>query len=150
MKRLILILSILTVLLFVGGCGKKEDLQENKKTNDVNENIENPQINTMTAFEQFESNLASKNIAYEKVIIAAEMVGAAEGYKYKMPDGKVELYRFEKDSDALKSVRENKSITLEGFGSFPVSINDENKEIAILIDTENNNETILEIFNSIK
>ena len=138
MKRRIVLL-FLTMLLMLGivGCQNSE----------TNNDAKAPEEPALTKFEQFEKGLNDNNITFEKTVMAAEMVGAVEGYKYKFDDGKFELYRFEDGSDALKQATENKSIHLEGFGSFPVEINN---NLAGIVDVENNKDTLMEIFNNIK
>lgn len=142
-KISLLFLTLLLLTIGIVGCQSKETNETNKDASD-SQVYEEP---TLTKFEQFEKGLNDKKITFEKNVMAAEMVGAVEGYKYKFVDGKIELYRFEKGSDALKQVTENKSVHLEGFGSFPVEINN---NLAAIVDVSNNKDILMEIFNNIK
>lgn len=137
MKKILLLLLTLLLMIGIIGC----------QGNEANNGAQVPEEPALTKFEQFEKGLNDNNITFEKNVMAAEMVGAVEGYKYKFDDGKFELYRFEDGSDALKQATENKSIHLEGFGSFPVEINN---NLAAIVDAENNKDILMEIFNNIK
>lgn len=59
----------------------------------------------------------------EEVKMAAEMIGASDGHKWITEDSNIEIYKFDKNSDKFKVVKENKKIELEGLGEFPVLIN---------------------------
>lgn len=129
MKR-VFIIALALVLVMLAGCvsGGTQD--------------------TKTTFEQFEAGMDDAGFAYEKTTMAAAYIGALEGYKYEfISGGKVELYRFDPDSEALKNATINKSVFMEGFGSFPAEIN--GKMILLANDNESK-DTISEIFNSIK
>lgn len=137
MKRMLLLILSLLLTLGIVGC----------QSNKANNGAQGAKEPTLTKFEQFEKALNDNNIAFEKTVMAAEMVGAVEGCKYKFDNGKFELYRFENGSDALKKATENKSIHLEGIGSFPAEINN---DLAAIVDVEKNKDLLIEIFNSIK
>lgn len=137
MKRILLVLLTIIIILGLAGCTGGAGATNMEKTDNQK----------LTAFEQFEKGLKDNNLTYEKVIMAADMVGAVEGYKYKFESGKAEVYRFDKDSKALKDASENKSLRLEGFGSFPAEING---NFVLLVDDRINNDSIMKIFKEIK
>lgn len=57
-------------------------------------------------------------------VMAAEMIGAIEGYKYNISDEiKVEVYLFKEDSEAYKKIKETGKVALEGFGDFDIIMN---------------------------
>lgn len=70
-----------------------------------------------TAFEKFEKALDGKNITYEKVRMAAEMIGAKEGYKYKTGSGNIEMYEYDKTSSAYQTAEAEQKITSD-YGSY--------------------------------
>ena len=63
-----------------------------------------PSVESTTPFEQFRSSLDDAGYTYEVTTMAAELVGASSGEKYKFDFGTVELYQFDEDSDALAQV----------------------------------------------
>lgn len=143
MKKISLMFLALMMIVCLFGCGQNGDAPEG----DGQENQQIEQQPKATVFEQFEAGLTNDGLTYEKVTMAAEYVGAEEGYKYMMDSGNVELYRFDEDSDAFKEVSENKSVKLEGFGSFPVELNG---NMALLINDVTDPENIMGIFNGIE
>lgn len=73
-------------------------------------------------FAQFENALTASGANFEKITMAAEMVGAVEGVKYTSADWQIELYRFDENSDAYKAAYASGTLTLDGFGSFPARV----------------------------
>lgn len=93
-KILTILLTVLTIFTFVACTESK----------------------TQTKFEQFESMLDENNIKYEKTTKAAAIVGAKEGYGYKISDNeKFELYLFDKNTDAYKKAVKDNKLIIEGF-----------------------------------
>ena len=74
-----------------------------------------------TAFEKFEKALDGKNITYEKVRMAAEMIGAKEGYKYKTGSGNIEMYEYDKTSSAYQTAEAEQKITSD-YGSYDATV----------------------------
>ena len=111
-KRIICGILSAAVLLGMAGCASKTDGP-----------VESSAKDERTVFEQVEDGLTDAGIKFEKTVMAAEMVGAVEGQKYKLSTGNVEVYRFEKDSDALKDAKSSGTLTLKDYGSFEAEIN---------------------------
>jgi len=101
----------------------------------------------ITKFDLFEKGLNSANIHYQSTEMGADLIGAEEGRKYKFDEEKVELYRFDEDSDEFQDVIQHKAVTLEGFGSFPVEVNG---NMVLMIEDTKNKDIILEIFYGLK
>lgn len=99
-----------------------------------------------TPFDRFAAGLDDANYSYESVVMAAELVGAKTGMKYKFDFGKVELYQFEDSSDALSKAIDDGGLTMEGFGVFPCKFNG---NLAILIDVTEHEESLLSLFNGL-
>jgi len=99
-----------------------------------------------TPFDKFQRELDDAGYTYEVVPMAAELVGATSGVKYKLDFGNIEVYQFEDGSEALASAVESGGILLEGFGTFPC---DFNGNLAALIDVTENKDAILDLFNSL-
>lgn len=75
-----------------------------------------------TVFQQFEAALTEKNLTFEKVTMAAELIGAEQGVKYKLQDENVEIYRFDTSSDAYLEAEKTQSLKMEGFGAFEATV----------------------------
>lgn len=116
MKRVLGIAISIVMLLSLTACGSKG---ENKASGGNGQ----PSTTQQTKFEQFEAGLNDAGITYEKVTMAAEIVGTSTGVKYEIGDGAIELYEFDPSSDACKTMQEKKALTMEGFGDFPVEVN---------------------------
>lgn len=152
-KRIITCLLALVTVLVITSCGNKTATQEPKQnagepianeTIQETENTESTTNNeTKDGFAKFEEELAEKAIAYEKINMAADMIGAVEGYAYKIGESKVELYRFDTESDAYKNAESSGKVVLEFF----------NTEIDILLNGEfgiiNGTPETIEIFKNI-
>lgn len=95
------------------------------------------------AFEQFKAALDDAGYTYEVVPMAAELVGAERGEKYKFDFGSVELYRFAAGADPLTSGE----VTLEGFGAFPIEVNG---DYGLLVSLDENEDAIKAIFDELK
>lgn len=104
----------------------------------------------LSKFQQFEKGLTEKQIEYEVNDKMASMVGAKEGYGYVFSDETaVELYLFDKNSDAYKeAIKENK-ITLESFDmTMDVIFND---DICVYYNGEPSNKSDIQtIFENLK
>lgn len=100
MKRKLIVITLAVMMLAsLVACGGKKDV-----------------------LSKFEDELKSRNIAYEKVETAAAMIGAEKGVKFLIGDGRVEVYVFDKSSEAYKTAEKNQKISLAGFGEFPALI----------------------------
>lgn len=105
-----------------------------------------PSDGVKTPFEDFEAGLTDAGYKFETVIMAAELVGAKTGMKYKLDFGSAELYQFESGSDALKKAVEDGGLNLEGFGTFPCHFNG---DLAVIIDVTENEDSLLDLFNEL-
>lgn len=99
-----------------------------------------------TAFERFENSLDDAGYSYETTTMAANLVGAHIGTKYKFDFGKVELYQLDENSEALSKAVEDGGLYMEGFGVFPCEFNG---NLAMLIDVTENEDALLDLFNSL-
>lgn len=100
----------------------------------------------VTPFDKFKSALDNAGYSYETVAMAADLVGAQSGTKYKFDFGTVELYQFEEGSDILKSAVANGGLSLPGFGVFPCHFKG---NLALIVDVNENEDAILNLFNSL-
>ena len=159
MRRLLLTTLAILLMFMLVACGDSDPLNSDTPLNQANvvQDTDSSSINSdseavsesKSKFEQFEIGLSNKGIYFEKEPVAAEMVGASTGIRYTIGNGSAELYEFDPQSDACKTMQANEVLTLEGFGSFPVMVNN---ELALsLSEVDSNIESdILEIFNSLQ
>ena len=72
--------------------------------------------------EKYEDELKSRGLKYETVQMAAAMVGAKEGVKFLIGDGRIELYVFDKSSEKYKEFEKSQTMYVEGIASFPAIV----------------------------
>lgn len=93
------------------------------------------------SFEKFEKILTDNGLTIsETTDMAADLLGAKQGKKYKTDGGDFELYKFNTSSDAYKKAESDGVVTLEGFGDFNVTVKDGFALVA------NDNEKITDAF----
>lgn len=152
MKKVICLLMVASMCVSMAACGESTSssssaAQSSKaiassSTTSVSSQAE------QTKFEEFEAGLDKLNIKYTKINMGAEFVGAEQGIKYKFDDGSIELYKFDKDSDAYKKAVQNKALTVESMGSFAAEFND---NMALYFDNNVSKKSDIEdLFKSLK
>jgi uncharacterized protein YxeA len=152
MKR-VLVLIMALMLTLISACSTntstpvaddKNVVQNGEKQEDKAQDSKKEE--KINLFEEFENNL-NKDFEFEKVIKAAEMIDANEGYGYKFNDGrKVEVYRFD-DKDKLKDFLEN-GFKIEGFNiTLKAAANKDNFVIINTCDNDENIDDIIKVFN---
>lgn len=157
LKTLLALLLVAVMALSFVSCGN------NNATN--TSDTDNPSTNTSTTdtpstnnsetvkldkFQQFEKSLSDRQIEFEVVQKMGSMVGAKEGYGYKFNDEtSVELYLFDKNSDAYKEAIKTNKLYVESFGiAMNVIFND---DICIYFNGDVANKADIEtIFESLK
>lgn len=165
MKKIIYIMACIVIVLVLAACGAQQtpavqdtqaQTEQTKESTaltpesaqgETAELEKQPEQTALarTAFEQYEAALDGKGISFEKVQMAAEIVGAAEGAKYEVDGGAVELYIFDADGEAYKTAEDKQALTMQGYGDFPATV--ENGMALIVSDVES--EPYLEIFRSL-
>lgn len=151
MKKKVVFVAVVALLAFsMQSCGTENNSNSNNTAEptssvaQVQKNeVNSQQTEESDGFEKFESALDDAGYAYEVTVTAAEMVGAERGQRYTFDFGTVELYRFPEGSEAL----EKGEVELEGFGAFPIEVND---IYGAIIDVTENEEEITEMFNALK
>ncbi len=126
MKKVLAILLTTSMLFCMVACGTTKPLPPQDTSSDsVKEQA--PETSTpnpaeKTVFERFEAILQDRNITYETSQTFAEMIGAEQGIKYHIGDGRIELYLFDESSSAYKTALETQKLTIEGFGNFEAHV----------------------------
>lgn len=145
-----LAISVVAISLTMSACGSNQDLPAPTQQQAV-EVSQTPQpIPTVTTeqisgdgFEQFKSGLDDAGYSYETVTMAAELIGAERGEKYKFDFGQVELYRFADGAEPLTAGE----VILEGFGAIPISVSG---NYGAIIDVTENEADIHAIFEALE
>ena len=157
LKTLLALLLVAVMALSFVACGNSnttdttdtDNSSTNNSTTDASSTNNNETVQ-LDKIQQFENGLTDKQIEFEIVQKMGSMVGAKEGYGYKFNDEtSVELYLFDKASDAYKEAIKNNKIYVESFGiAMDVVFND---DICIYYNGEVTNKAdIAAIFESLK
>ena len=158
LKTLVVLLLVAVMALSFVACGNNNTTDKtdtdnsatNNSTTDTSSNDNDDETKQLDKFQQFENGLTDKQIEFEIVQKMGSMVGAKEGYGYQFNDEtSVELYLFDKASDAYKGAIKNNKIYVESFGiAMDVVFND---DICIYYNGEVANKADIEaIFESLK
>lgn len=86
-------------------------------------------------------------VSGERIEMAADMVGAVSGVKYK--DCNVEIYQYDTDSQKYKDLVSTGSVTLEGF-NVEVTPSAIHNEYVLICDEAPNKDEIISAFNSLE
>lgn len=81
-----------------------------------NTDSDQPKENPITA-EEFKTEIANLGIKATVEETMFELVGAKSGYKLSADGKTLELYAFDKDSDAYKNAEKDGKLTMESLGS---------------------------------
>lgn len=74
-------------------------------------------------FEKFEQKLGENNIKFDRIKTEASYIGAEEGYRYVIGGDKIEVYRFDVNSEAYKTAVSTGKGKLEALNmSFDIEI----------------------------
>lgn len=143
MRKKIVILLMISVLA-ISGCSKddtsgstsepkseiKTDTEATKSpdtassiqetsTPDPEETSESPTKDNESSIEDIEKYMLDKGVVSgQKTQMAAEMVGAINGFKYS--DSNVEVYEYDVNSKNYKALAKGKKIPLEGFDGYEI------------------------------
>lgn len=114
-------LLLAAVLLFgIAGCSSKDDGKKEENTDTPTKEETKKELSFDTIKKAYEDNGYTIS---EETEMAASMIGAKSGIKYKTDKGSLEFYEFDKTSDAYKKAESEGIITLEGFGDFEIVVN---------------------------
>ena len=134
---------VLAVLLLLSACTAKEEPKNSPSSTPeqtpvsepaspdptskpTSEPIQDVSSKSIASFIQFKNEILNAGYSIdEEVRMGAELIGAVEGYKYKTSVGNIEIYQFDKTSDAYKSGIESNTVSLEGYGNVPATFNSE-------------------------
>ena len=150
-KRVIaVILSSLLVFALVG-CGSNDKESANKDNLQSTEVESTNEVNK-SRLDKFKEELKAKGYEVgDNEIVAYEMVGATNGYKFKVDGEPIEIYEYDESKltdDGKQKLEEAKkgSINMSGI-NMPVKYN--NNLVLIRSDEHSKGNEILEIFNSL-
>ena len=144
-KIIAMLLSSLLVFVLVG-CGSSDKDNVNKDNTQLTEEVSKNKL------DEFKEALKSKGYEVgDNEVVAYEMVGATNGYKFKVDGELIEIYEYDpsKLTDEGKEKLEeakNGSINMSGI-SIPVKYN--NNLVLVRSDEHSKGKEILDIFNSL-
>lgn len=145
MKKFLFVnLAILTLCFFLVGCGNKST-NENKPSNDNN----TPTSKENITLDNIQSKIEALGITCEKTEVYYQMVGATNGFKLNVDDTRVEIYKFNKSSDAYKKAEKEQKLTLNDMDmSFDAKV--QNGYAYIIDDEFPEYEKVVSILNQLK
>ena len=105
MKKKGLIVIALVVCLLLTGCGKEKTSEVSDSSNTVpTQTKENINLSNI------QSKIEALNITVEKTEASYELVGAKDGFKFLSNEKAIEIYQFDKNSDAYKKAEKNQKL----------------------------------------
>ena len=116
MKKKIISILLLIILFVTVGCDKIEN-NGYSKSNTIQSNTEKKSVEKIT-IENIESKIKNLGISVEKSESYYEMVGATAGFKLNSGDTRIEIYKFDKNSDVYKIAERNQSLSIDDDYSF--------------------------------
>lgn len=145
MKKFLFVnLAILTLCFFLVGCGNKST-NEDKPSNDNN----TPTSKENITLDNIQSRIEALGITCEKTEVYYQMVGATNGFKLNVNDTRVEIYKFNKSSDAYKKAEKEQKLTLNDMDmSFDAKV--QNGYAYIIDDEFPEYEKVVSILNQLK
>ena len=106
LKKLLALLIVALMAISFVACGGETNNTEETQTSE-------PKITV----EEFKAELKNLGIEGTEEETMYELVGATAGFKFTADDKTLELYTFEKDSDAYKNAEKDGKLTMESLGS---------------------------------
>lgn len=106
LKKLLALLIVALMAVSFVACGGETNNTEETQTSE-------PKITV----EEFKAELKNLGIEGTESETMYELVGATAGFKFTADDKTLELYTFDKDSDAYKNAEKDGKLTMESLGS---------------------------------
>ena len=106
LKKLLALLIVALMAISFVACGGETNNTEEIQTSE-------PKITV----EEFKAELKNLGIEGTESETMYELVGATAGFKFTADDKTLELYTFDKDSDAYKNAEKDGKLTMESLGS---------------------------------
>lgn len=106
LKKLLALLIVALMAVSFVACGGETNNTEETQTSE-------PKITV----EEFKAELKNLGIEGTEEETMYELVGATAGFKFTADDKTLELYTFDKDSDAYKNAEKDGKLTMESLGS---------------------------------
>lgn len=151
-KKLLLIMSVVCLSISLCSCGDKKN-DDNKSSNISN--IEKPDSSTKDSeqkndlsLEDVDNQLSEFHFG-ERTEMMASMIGAKNGFKYSDNDASYEVYEYDINSDAYKTLVDTGSIEVEGF-DITMKATAINGKFVLFADEYADSSNLIETFNAIK
>ena len=117
MKKLLTLMMIGVVTFTLVGCGNDE---KNEKTTEKKDNT--VEKDNSVNLSNVQKKIEELGVKLEKTQTAYDMVGANDGFKLTSDDYRIEIYKFDKASEAYKTAETKQALTLDGFGDMNATV----------------------------
>lgn len=139
MKKLFSLLLCSFMIFGLAGCGSSDSKKEETNTPTKEETKKE------LSFDSIKKALQDNGYAITKeTTMGAELIGAKTGIKYTTNKGNIEIYQFDKSSEAYKKAEKDGKIAMEGFGEFGITLNND-----FGMFSDNASEDLIKLFKSL-
>ena len=120
MKKYCLIFSVILVTLFTVGCSKAVIDSNNSSTSNTAKQTSSAVASTTQTktAESIAINVSKKVNGSTPIKMAAELIGATEGYSFTLNDNKYEIYKFTDTAKINEAKTGSFKINIEGIGEY--------------------------------
>lgn len=146
MKKISVLLVIFVLSFAITGCGQKAENSTNNDNSANNETVKEEK--QLSSIDDFKNEVKELGINFEETKMSAEYINAESGLKLTSDGQKLEVYKFDTNSEHYKTAEENQKVTMDGFGSFDAIVKN---GYALMIDDDfPQYDKVIEIFNKLK
>ena len=146
MKKISVLLVIFVLCFAITGCGQNVENSTNNDNSAKNETVKEEK--QLSSIDDFKNEVKELGINFEETKMSAEYINAESGLKLTSDGKKLEVYKFDTNSEHYKTAEENQKVTMDGFGSFDAIVKN---GYALMIDDDfPQYDKVIEIFNKLK
>lgn len=145
-KKILSILCSSLLLIVLVGCNSNNESNKNQ-----NNDVESSQT-SQNRLDKFKEKLKSEGFEVgENEVIAYDMIGANNGYKFKVDGELVEIYEYDKNNlseDGKVKVQQAENGSID-FGGMNIPVKYNNYLVLVRMDEHSKADKIIEVFNSL-
>ncbi len=146
MKKISVLLVIFVLCFAITGCGQNVENNTNNDNSTNNETVKEEK--KLSSIDDFKNEVKKLGIDFEETKMSAEYINAESGLKLTSDGKKLEVYKFDTNSEHYKTAEENQKVTMDGFGSFDAIV--KNGYALMIDDNFPQYDKVIEIFNKLK
>lgn len=146
MKKISVLLVIFVLCFAITGCGQNVENNTNNDNSTNNETVKEEK--KLSSIDDFKNEVKKLGIDFEETKMSAEYINAESGLKLTSDGKKLEVYKFDTNSEHYKTAEENQKVTMDGFGSFDAIV--KNGYALMIDDNFPQYDKVIEIFNNLK